>query len=480
MSATGWTAYRQLLLQVFREETGYRMMKRVTWLLLGGVLLIMAVSLYLNKSSPTKGLLALFLFVAVPMWGGIFLKNATAQNRPEYAVLVPQLRTRLMRLTTILLIASSLLLSVPIAWIFGAPGYALLAGGAMSLYILFISRYQWAGFFPALIALPLAKTGLADRLIPALHEDLGQAATSVLGCVMLLALGAWGLRQVFPQGGDAHWVWFKRLCRNKDAARAPAQAVPVTRLGEWWQAKRASRYQVSLRNDSRDGGTPQRMMMYALGPGAHPATYIASGVVNTMIALAVLAVAHGRVSASVFVVMGTVMQCSVLLILMMYVQGVVDGAIRYRTEQAIFFLSASAPAKAQVNRLLAGAMLRGFFMVWLAALVCVCCIDFVIQGEVGLRGISFMLAILLLPLACKLPRDYAVAQATDKSTSWIAVSVPYMIVCNVLLSLVNARYQLPWFWLAGVIAVVSLLVLCRRWRKLLALPPVLPAGRLAV
>lgn len=480
MSAAGWPAYRQLLLQVLREETGYRTIKRVTWLLLGGVLLIMAVSLYFNKSSPTKGLLALFLFVAVPMWCGIFLKNATAQNRPEYAVLVPQLRTRLIRLTAILLIASSLLLSVPVALIFDAPGYGLLAGGAMSVYILFISRYPWAVFSPAVIALALAKSGLADRIIPAVGEDLGQAGTSVLGCMLLLALGAWGLRLVFPQGGDAHWAWFKRLCRNKDAAHAPAQAVPVTRLGEWWQAKRASRYQVSLRNDSRDGGTPQRMMMYALGPGAHPATYIASVVASTMTALAIIAVAHGRVSANLFVVMGTLMQCSVLLILLMYVQGVVDGAIRYRTEQAVFFLSASAPAKAQTNRLLGGAMLRGFFTVWLVALVCVCCIDFLIQGEVGLRGISFMLAALVLPLACKLPRDYAVAQATDKSTSWIAVSVPYMIVCNVLMALANTRYQLPWFWLGGVIAAVSLLELYLRWRKLLALPPVLPAGRLAV
>ncbi|MBV7535068.1 hypothetical protein KW842_04710 [Duganella sp. sic0402] len=479
MSATGWPAYRQLLLQLVRDQAAYRTLKRVSIILLAGALLIVAVALCFGKPLAGKGLLALFLWANGQMWCSAFLKGAIAQNRPEYASLVPQLRVRLIRLTAALCIASSLLLGLSAALLFGHGGYALLVGGMMNVYILFTTRHGWLAFSPAAIFLPLTQTDSPDKIALALHHGLGEPAVAALGSLLLLALGAWGLRTVFPQGGDAHWAWFKRHLRNKDAVRSPSQLVPLTRLGAWWQAMRSSRYQAELRADSRNGGTPQRMMIYALGPGAHPAGYVTSVAGNTLIALAVLALADGHVKPGVFALMGIIAQWSILMAALMYITSVVDGAQRYRTEQEIFFLSAGAPAQASINRLLGGAMLRGFFTVWLATLASVAGIDWLVHGAAGLRGVTFMLATLILPLACMMLRNYLV-MATVSSPSWSTLLVLYAIVCNVLLSVVSARFEVPWFWLGGAVAVLSLLELYRRWRKLLALPPVLPAGRLAV
>lgn len=480
MSATGWPAYRELLRQVARDDVGFRMMKRITWLLVIGALIVVAVTQHFGQLKAGKGMLALFLWGCAHMWCGAFLKSAMAQNRPEYAALVPQLRSRLMHLTAALFIGSSLLLSLLAMLLFGYPGYALLAGGLMSIYTLFTSRYMWLAFSPAVIVLLVAQSGTFDRVASAVRLGLGEPGVAVLGSLLLLALGAWGLRLIFPRAGDAHWAWFRRDLRNKEfTARSVAQLIPSTRFGEWWQARRSGRYQAALRKSIRNGDTPQRMMMYALGANAHPSGHIVSAAGGALCALALLAVADGRLDRHMYVLMGTVLQWSVLMVSLMYVMAVVDGATRYRTEQSIFFLSAGAPARAQINRLLGGAMLRGFFMVWLAALAGVVCIDFLINGQAGMRGATFILAVLLLPLACLLPRNYAVAQAANTSTSWVTLTVLYVIVCNFLMSIANSLTDVPWFWLGAAIAAVSLLELCRRWRKLVLLPPVLPAGRLA-
>lgn len=481
MSATGWPAYRALLVQVVRDTPSYRMLLRVTGLLLTGALLVLALTHYWGKPMAGKGLLVLFLWVAVQMWCGAFLKSAVAQNRPEYAGLVPQLRVRLMRLTAGLFIGGPILLGLLAALLFGYPGYVLLVGGLMNVYILFTSRYVWLAFSPALISLILAQSGLADRLALAIDDDIGQAITTVLGSLLLLALGGKGLREVFPQAGDAHWAWFKRYSRNKEnPLRSATQIVSTTRFGAWLHGLRSSPYQAALRKDSHSGGTPQRMMMHALGPGAHPAGHIGAAVGVSVLALLLLAAARGNIRSNSFVLLCNVMQWAVLMAGLRYIMGVVDCVARTQTEQAIFFLSAGAPATAKINRLLGGAMLRSFFMVWVTSLLCVTAIDFLVQGQTLVRGPTLMLAVLLLPLACLLPRNYALIQATNKGPAWITLTVLYVIVCNILLSLANARQGVPWFWLSGVVAAISLLELYRRWRKLLALPPVLPAGRLAV
>lgn len=479
MSAAGWPAYRELLLQVVREDSGYRMMKRVTWLVTVAAVLIVATFHHWGKPTAGKGMLTISLWGLALMWASAFMKSAIAQARPEYANLVPQLRTRLMRLTGALFVSSSLLLGLLAGLLFGYPGYALLAGGVMSVYIMLTPRYPWVAFSPSVIALALVQSGYVEEIGYAVHHGLGQLATTVFGGLLLLALGTWGLRVLFPRGGDAHWAWFKRQSRAREAARSPTQLVPVTRFGIWWQGRRGTRYLAALRDDSRTGATPQRMMMHALGPAVHPSGYILSVLANTIAALALLLVVEGRIQPGSYALMGNALQWAVLACSMMFVLSAIDSATRYRTEQAIFFLSAGAPAMAQVNRLLGGALLRRFFVVWLATLAGAAVIDSLIQQQAGLRGATVMLAVLMLPLACKLLRNYAVAQPAGKGTSWVVWMALYMIVCNLLMAVAKAGRHLPWFWLAGVFAAGSLLVLYRYWRKLVALPAVLPSGRLA-
>ena len=130
--------------------------------------------------------------------------------------------------------------------------------------------------------------------------------------------------------------------------------------------------------------------------------------------------------------------------------------------------------------MLGGALLRGFLQVWLATLICVVAIDSLILGHAGLRGVNFVLWMLLLPMSCMLTRNYALIGATGRELERLALTVPFLVLCMALLGLEHMLPGIPWFWLGGVVAVVTGLVLRLRWNKLMAQPPVLPAGRLVV
>lgn len=476
-----WPAYQQLLVQVRRETQGYRMMVRITWLLAAGALLVLGVTQYVGRPAIGKSLLALFIWGLAQIWCGAFLKSAIMQNRPEYAALVPHLRVRLMRLVAALFISCALLLGLLAALLLDYPGYAALCGGLMAVYILFTSRYSMLAVAPSFIILMLLQTGMLNKIGLALDQGLGQALTTAIGGLLLLALGACGVYLVFPQSGDVHWAWFKRYNHRMASIRAPMQNLPNSRVGDWWQALWRSTYLAALRKDSQAGGKPERMMVHALGPGAHPVGYIRFALLSTLVVLALLAMIGVEQRATPqYMLLGTILEWSVLMAVQMYINGATDGALRYHTEQAVFLLSAGAPAVARVNRLLGGALLRGFLQVWLATLLCVFAIDSFILGHAGLRGVNFVLWMLLLPMSCLLTRNYALIGATGRELESLALTVPFLVLCIALLVLAHMLPGIPWFWLGGAVAVVTGLVLRLRWNKLMAQPPVLPAGRLVV
>lgn len=480
MSAAAWSGYRQLLLQAKLDADSYRLMMRLSWLLAAGALLILAVTHYFDRPLVGRTVLVLFIWGSAQMWSGALLKSAMLQNRPEYAALVPHLRARLMRLVATLFIGCTLLLGALAALLLDYPGYVLLCGGLMSVYLLFVSRYPMLLVMPSAIILLLLQSGLLGKMAHAIDASLGHAAATMIGSALLLALGAWGLHLGFPQSGDAHWAWFKRYNHRLTSLRAPTRNAPGSRVGEWWQALWRSRYVAALRRDSQQGGTPARMMVHALGPGAHPTGYSVFALVSTLVVIGLLAVlgVDQRANAE-FVLLGTILAWSVLLSPLMYIIGATDGALRYQTEQAVFSLSAGAPAASQVNRLLGGVMLRDFLKVWLVTLLCIIAIDSFVLGHAGLRGATFVLWMLLLPMSCSLTRNHAVIQTGGRELESLALLLPFMVMCIVLMLLTHVLPGMPWFWLGGAIGVVTVLVWRLRWQKLMALPPVLPAGRLA-
>lgn len=479
MNAAGWPAYRQLLLQVVREHSIYRMMVRINWLLGGGAVLVLAATWYADKPRVASYVLALLLWCATMMWCGAVLKSAARQNRPEYACLTPGLRGRLLRVVAILFIFSILLGGLLTAALSEYGGYGLLAAGMMNVYILFVTRYPQAMLVPLAVSLIASQSALVDDIGAALHAHLGQSWITAIGSVLLLILGALGLQRVLPRGGDRHWAWFKLYNQRLVAAGAPPLPVSNTLLDRWRQATWRARYHLALRNDSRTGGTPQRMMVHALGPGAYPLGYVVDLAVAMALLLVGLAIFSAWRETRQFFMWSMVMKGGLLLTVVTYVDRAIDGAVSYRTEQAVFFLSPGAPQARDVNRLLAGGLVRGFAIVWAAALVCVACFDFFVLREGRLRGSSFVLATLMLPFACALLRDYAVMRPATRTSSWKALTFLYLMVCSAFLAVAERWPAVPWFWLGGLVALVSALAVAWRWHKLVALPPVLPAGRLA-
>ncbi|WEF34138.1 hypothetical protein [Pseudoduganella chitinolytica] len=93
----------------------------------------------------------------------------------------------------------------------------------------------------------------------------------------------------------------------------------------------------------------------------------------------------------------------------------------------------------------------------------------------GAVGISAALTLLLAPA---LLRDHAASRRL--STQVMTLVVVAIVTLSVLLRIVTVmwRSQMPWLPIA-VIALLAAGLTWRAWRRLQALPPAFPAGRLA-
>jgi hypothetical protein len=349
----------------------------------------------------------------------------------------------------------------------------------ISVYIIFTQRYTWLAFAPGVIILLLLQSGLLNILVSAVDDGLGEPLATVIGAPLLLALGAWGLHLIFPRGGDRHLAWFKRYNMRAHALRDGQQRVPSSVVGVWRQALWRSGYLASLRRHSRSGGTPRRMMMYALGPGAHPGGYIGYAVLCTLATVVLLAALGAATSSTSRLVLATLMQWAVLFACLMYAAGVADGVRRYQTELGMFFLSARSPAAAQVNHQFGGALLSAYLGVWLAAAAGVALIDFFLLGQLKLRGATFLYMMMALAWSCLLLRNYAAMRHVARPLQVMATTLVGMLVCGLVLALSLVERGIPWFWLGGVVAAGTALALRRRWQKLMTAPPVLRLDRLA-
>lgn len=218
------------------------------------------------------------------------------------------------------------------------------------------------------------------------------------------------------------------------------------------------------------------MMMHALGTAAHDGTSIAYVLLFTVVAMLVGRHLAGQGEPAVASLTVTLMQASLMLSCLMYAVSVGASAVRKGVEQSLYLLTPAAPAAARVNRVLLRALLWRCLRLWLISLAGAACIDFAVLGRLELRGPVFLLAMLMLPCAGFVLRNYAVMPARQGSI--MAVVTTLLIV--VAVGLQQVRPQLPWYWLGSGMALAAVAGLCWRWRRMMALPPLLPAGRLAV
>ncbi|GJJ04162.1 hypothetical protein RugamoR64_47000 [Duganella rhizosphaerae] len=472
-------AYTQLLLQVVRDRCANRMMVRISALLALGALVVavMVWSLRSHMELAWQAPLGMSAMLIV-MWCGAYLKSAVQQNHPANACLVPQLRRRLIVLTVALFTACGLAVAVMAAAVFGHFGYALVGAGAFFCYMLYAQRYTVLAFLPTLIIFGSLSL---KAWLAALWQSLaamGEPALAGVGLIAVAALGAAGIQLVFPRGGDRHWAWYARnaalIRRVQGGLLKPEDVGARNRLSMLLRFG----YSATLRRDSQPGATPARMLMHTMGPTAYEGGYLAYLLLVTAVAAGVVLYAGGDTSAVREMMRTFVMQICLLVAVVLYAADLLKSASRHGAEQTLFFLAPRAPVAAQVNRMLGAALLARFLRVWLLAAAVAFLVDMLLIGAPRIYGSTFLLAALLLPFSCVLLRDYAVTPASHRQMTTLTWTFVSMLAYLVALAAENNLPELSLFWVGGAVMLVTLLVLRWRWLRLMALPAVLPAGRL--
>lgn len=467
----------QMLAQVIRDRYQGRLMVRLTWLLAACTLAVIIAGSIGARIMPN--LLILFLVSGLGyLWCGAFLKSAVQQNLPSNACLVPGLRVNLMRVTAKLYIACTLLTALLSGLLVGHPGYGLVLGGLLSCYVLLSQRY-WINLLPSVVivvALTLVEHPL-DKLI-AYADMIGEPMVAAIGVLVLSALGSLALRMAFPQGGDRHWTWYRCQARMEAKNRGEV-LVGEPGGGLRWLASLRKPYNAALRKDSRPGAAQGRQMMHTLGTAAYDGGAIASAVVTAAIMVVVGRYVAGKGDATLTLLISTMMQGLLMMSVLMYANTVALHAMRFSGEQALYCLTPAAPDTAAFNRVLMKTLMRRWLLLWLVSVAAIVCIDFVVLGQSQMRGVTFALAMMVLPFAGLLMRDYA--GSPYRPSSIVAVATSFLVLSAYLvLAFVSQMHpELPLFWFGSGVALLTVMVLGLRWRQLMALPPLLPAGRLA-
>jgi hypothetical protein len=466
-------AYGPLLAQWVQDRCAYRQMRRMT-LLFGGIVIVLLLVHGHIKNEPGTLLLVALPWVLLQMWVGAFLRSAIRQNRPEYACLAPHLRGRLIRLTAALYTLSAVTLSILSGLVFGHAGYGLAFGGLAAVLIIFSNRFMTLAWIMALV-IPFGMSFVINDLLPLLKQ-VNEAEVTLAVLPVIVLLGGWGLYLVFPRGGDRHWHWHYQFSQRQDAiAGLPAKAAETRSPSGLMQLLRRL-YVSALRQDSQRGAAADRAMMHVIGPGAHPGRAIAYSLMSTVLALLIGAFVSDSARGGILSAVGLIQLGAVL----MYAMSAADDVVLHGAEQQLYFLTPAAPAAARINRLLIATMLRRGLAVWLVSLACAIGLDSALAGHPTLNGASFMVAVSMLWTLTPLLRNYALAPARRLGLTWSVVGIVVVLVCLGVLAVSRIVPEFPWYQAGAVAGLGAVIYLALGWRSLMALPPVLPAGRLAV
>jgi len=470
-------AYRQMLAQVVRDRCARGLLVRLTWFIAACIVAELMFAAYFGQPRFGRALLILLTGGTGYMWCGAFLKSAARQNQPAYACLVPGLRRRLMTLTALLFTACALASAALAALLLGHGGYALVLAGLFSVYILFAHRYPGLNFLPSVAI--VYSSSLQHRPLEALFaaaNAIGEPAVAGVGLLMLLVLGMLGVRLAFPQGGDHHWAWHRRLSQQQARLSGAAPAAGASAASPWTAWMRRA-YFAGLRRDSRGGATQGRMMAHALGTTAHDGNGVIYLLVSTLAMVLVGLYVAGRGDPEIMRMSASAMQGCVLMASLMYAVAASAGTARHGVEQGLYRLTPAAPATSQLNRVLARTLLFRCLRLWLLSLAGAVCIDVAIFG--GLRGVTYALAMLTLPFAGLTLRNYAAMQPRTGETAALAATLFVVLAYIAALMMASMLPAFPWFWAGSAVALASAVGLVLGWRRMLAAPPALPAGRLS-
>ena len=478
MNATLFQDIRNIW-RVTTLQRGERTMLLLGWLALGGGTLTAFgafLAVLAGKQSPLFLLQMLAGFAAVWLglvWMALFVPASILLNSPANARLVPRQRRRLMQMAagSWFLVTAGMTFASNEWAVFPATGLsligvAMLRAGRSEAGLLFIIGINWES---------LARYVLPPVVVDAVGSDAGLWTLSAL----LLPMGAWALRTMYPAGGDNHLAG-----RGEQIKRASQQNQHgleynglAGRLRQWTTARI---YGAMLQRDLRRP-QPGKLLVHALGPVAHWSAWTGSVAVTLALGLGVRLLlvwrGAGGLRHAADDVIGVALMATVILVV--FSTAVFSQQIRKTTgEQALLRLTPLAGQAALLNRRLAQGLLKSALCNWLMLTAAILVAAALIGGDLSV--------VLRLGALSVLAGQVALAGLLDDFAGeggWnlpLALGVGLVALVEVLVALLLEKLSgvSIWAWVTLIAIGAGAWQLRRSWRAMLTSRPAFPAGRL--
>jgi len=456
-----------------------RTMMLMNWLALVGAslgLIGAGLAMLSHKAGPQellRVLLGVGGFWLGMIWMMLFVPGSILLNSPANARLLPRQRRRLQQMA----VGSWVLVTAGVAAAMGQ--WAALPVVGISLIGLALTRAGRTEAAPLFLVGINWQTLSRHVLPPAVVDAAGSKAGLVTLSVLLLPMGVWALRTLYPAAGDRHLA--RRGEQVKSAQRLERRGLTNPgeggRLSRWTTARI---YPLMLRRALRRP-QPDVLLMHALGPLAHWSAWIAGigGMLLFGAGVRLLLGWRGGEALREFIGGPMGAGLAALTIVILFSTAAFSQQIRKTTgEQSLLRLSPLAGNAAQLNRRLAVQLLRTALRNWLMLSAVVLLVTVMVggDGETVLRQAAL----------CVLAGQVAVTGLLGDFAGEGGWHVPLALQAGLLavfelaiaLGLAKASGTEIWPWVAAIAAAAGAWQLRRGWRTMLAAPPAFPAGRI--
>lgn len=428
----------------------------------------------LDLDTLARAVIGLAAFWLAIVWATMFVPGSVLLNTAANARLLPRQRRRLMQMTA----AGWLVCTVAFVVVFGNWATLPLVGAYLiGLPLLLTAHRQAAPIVFLSCGWPmLTRTVLPAWLVTAISSPASVAAL----CALLLLVGAYALRLLYPNGGDAHID--KRAEQVKRMLRFSARgASDISDVGGPTGKGILRVYALALRRDCRRAD-PAVMLMHALGPVAHWSAWVGgigailliSGAMRFMLAWGV-----PHQVEDVLRVVAAVGMASLSALALFCTAQFSQQLRRTRGEQALLRLTPLAGDAALLNRRLARQLLKGALRNWTMITASILAATVLVAGDPQALLRQFSLCCLAGQVALLgLLGDYA------GEGGWhpmLALRGALLAACEVAIA-VGLDWMLGttvWPWLIVMGLAGAVFQARRSWRAMLAAPVAFPAGRMA-
>jgi hypothetical protein len=441
---------------------------------------LLGIGVHSGSWALSKQLFVLFVGAyAIAMWG-MFLQSAIRQNAPSHARLVPGLRRRLMVMVAAVYAAGALLLAALGAVVIGHFGYALTALAAFFPFLLLVQRHAWLSLAPSVVI--FASVGVFKSEVKhaaMLATAYGEPVFTAVALALICLVGAASLQFAFPDGGDRHYAWRLRLGRKPGFRLNGERQAGGNRFSVMCSPLMRAGYMISLRRDSQAAAPKNRMMMYGLGPSIHAGGFIAAVVAILPVAWVAHHFAYDGREFFRLLLSAAPLQLMALMPAPLYAHSPLNAIRQSAAEQSLLRLTPGMPPPATLNRALGGAMLSSYLRIWGVGAVVTVLLGAMRESAPMVSAYTFASIALFLPPACMLLRDFAAARTSGDDLISLLTVILTPILFLAAFALSETVSDMPWLGIGLVILSATTIALAVLWRRLAALPPAFPAGRVA-